>query len=148
MCQAMNTPPTPELPQAAWPLGLAGLLPFLGGVAGMWLGLAWAGLALAAYGAVILSFLGAVHWGLALAQPGRAARQRLVGGVIPSLLAWLALLAPLALGLSLLAVGLLLLALAETLAARRGLLPIPYLRLRWVLTLVASASLFLGSALS
>ncbi len=144
----MKTPPIRELPEGAWVLGLAGLLPFLGGAAGMWLGLAWAGFALVAYGAVILSFLGAVHWGLALAQPGVAAWWRLLGGVVPSLVAWLALLAPLPAGLATLALGLLLLAVVETLAAQRGLVPRDYLRLRWVLTLLATVSLFVGLALS
>jgi len=144
----MNMPPTNELPKDAWPLGLAGLLPFLAGVAALWLGLGWAGFALAAYGAVILAFLGAVHWGLALAQPGVASRARLVGGVLPSLVAWVALLAPLPVGLTMLALGLVVFAVVETIAMRRGLLPGQYLRLRWVLTIVASMSLFGGAALS
>lgn len=51
--------------------------------------------ALVAYAAVILSFLGAVHWGFALSTPGLARpalRQSLAVGVLPSLLGWLALL--------------------------------------------------------
>lgn len=133
----MNTP----LPAFAWPLGLAGLLPFLGGAVATALGQPWAAAALAAYGATILSFLGAVHWGLALAAPGRADLARLVGGVIPSLWAWVALLLPAKPGLLMLAAGLLGLVLVESGATRRGLLPPAYLRLRWLLTVVASGSL-------
>ena len=144
---AMSTQANSRLPRTAWALGLAGLLPFLGGVLGLSLGLGWTGQALAAYGAVILSFLGAVHWGLALAQPEVATRERLVGGVVPSLVAWLALLAPLPVALPILASGLLLLAVAETLAARRGLLPGGYLTLRWVLSTIAAAALFLAATL-
>ncbi len=52
---------------------------------------------LVAYAAIILSFLGAVHWGVALAAPvpsaaPQLARAFLVWGVIPPLLGWLALL--------------------------------------------------------
>jgi hypothetical protein len=50
-------------------------------------------LALAAYVAITLSFLGAVHWGLALAHPGltKAESWNAFGwGVIPALLGWLA----------------------------------------------------------
>lgn len=137
----MHTP----LPPLAWPLGLAGLLPFLAGLVGVTLGQQWAAGPLAAYGAAILSFLGAVHWGLALADPGTAPRARLLGGVMPSLVAWLALLAPPAAGLAVLGLALLLLIGVETVAARRGLLPWAYLRLRWVLSLVA-ASCLLASA--
>ena len=129
------------LPSLAWPLGLGGLLPFLAGLVAVSLGQAWAAGALAAYGAVILSFLGAVHWGLALAAPDQASRARLVGGVLPSLVAWLALLAPLPIGLVVLGLGLLCLAGVETLAARRDLLPWAYLQLRWVLTIVAGSCL-------
>jgi len=140
----MNTP----LPALAWPLGLAGLLPFLGGLAATWLWPSWGGHALAAYGAAILSFLGAVHWGLALAAPDVAPRARLIGGVIPSLVAWLALLLPLPVGLTILALGLLGLACVETLAASRGLLPRSYMPLRWLLTVVATVTLISSATLT
>jgi len=141
----MNTPMAP-LPPLAWPLGLAGLLPFLAGLVAVILGQDWAGGALAAYGATILAFLGAVHWGLALAAPGVADRLRLIGGVAPALLAWVALLLPVRLGLGLLGLAILALVVAETLAARRGLLSRPYVRLRWVLSVVAAACLLAGAA--
>ena len=47
-----------------------------------------------AYSACILSFLGAVHWGPALAGASPVAGRQLVFGVLPSLLAWSALCAP------------------------------------------------------
>lgn len=137
----MNTP----LPRLAWPLGLAGLLPFLAGVVAVSLGQGWAGFALAAYGALILSFLGAVHWGLALAAPEQAAEIRLIGGVTPSLVAWVALLFPLPAGLALIGSGLIALVVAETIAARAGLLPWAYVRLRWLLSGVAAACLLAGA---
>ena len=85
----MTPMPTP----AIW-LGAAGLLPFLATALLSWLlppktrGLTL--FALAAYGMVILSFLGAVHWGLALRAPPEEARYaapRLGLGVVPALIA-------------------------------------------------------------
>jgi hypothetical protein len=49
-----------------------------------------------AYGATILSFLGAVHWGLAMASPIPASPSRYFVSVVPSLVAWAALDAELA----------------------------------------------------
>ncbi len=81
-------------------LGNFGLLPFYALAVAAWLPLAplparIVDLAFVAYAAVILSFLGAVHWGLAMATPGldKTRRWQALGwGVIPSLLGWLALL--------------------------------------------------------
>ena len=55
--------------------------------------------ALTAYGAVILSFLGGIHWGLAIAGSGADGRKnetssRLVLSVVPSLIGWGALFLP------------------------------------------------------
>jgi hypothetical protein len=77
-------------------LGYAGLLPFCFGAAGLWLlrpehG-ALAGLALAGYGATIASFLGAIHWGLAMREPHASEAKPYIWGVTPSLVAGVALL--------------------------------------------------------
>ncbi|WP_158292036.1 DUF3429 domain-containing protein [Paracraurococcus ruber] len=143
----------PPLPRPALWLGPAGLLPFLAAALLAWTAGAevagFARFALAAYGAVILSFLGAVHWGLALRAPAAeagATAPRLGLGVVPSLIAWAALLLPPGPGLVLLALGLLGTAAVETVAARRGLLPTGYLRLRWALSVCAAASLLAGAA--
>jgi hypothetical protein len=139
-------------PSAIW-LGAAGLLPFLATALLSWLlppetrGIAL--FALAAYGMVILSFLGAVHWGLALRAPAAEARYaapRLGLGVVPALIAWAALLLPPVPGLTLLAASILATAAVETLAARRGLVPADYLRLRWALSLGAALCLLAGAA--
>jgi hypothetical protein len=55
--------------------------------------------ALASYGATIASFLGAIHWGLAMRDRSGAGAGPYLWGVTPSLLAWLALLLPPAEGL-------------------------------------------------
>jgi len=150
----MNGPP--PLPHVALWLGLGGLIPFLAGALGALLGVGAGGslrpvalAALEAYGAVILSFLGAVHWGFALRAEGAEATStpgRLVLGVVPSLVAWLALLLPGGLALVLLAAGILGTAAVETMAARRGLVPEGYLRLRWGLSLGAALCLLVGTA--
>ena len=144
------TSPSADLPSRA--LGYAGLLPFAAAAVLALLGpSAWRGFAsqaLAAYGAVILSFLGAVHWGLALRAAGDeapAAWPRLGLGVAPALVAWVALLLPRGAGLALLAVSVVAIAAVETAAARRGLVPRSYLGLRWPLSLGAGACLALGA---
>jgi hypothetical protein len=78
-------------PAARW-LGLAGLLPFYAGALALWLGPpdASALSALLSYAAVILSFLGAVHWGRALASPEQQNWSVLGWSVAPALMGWLA----------------------------------------------------------
>ena len=92
-------------------LGYGGLLPFaLLALAVCWPGgegRAFYGFALLAYGATIASFLGAIHWGLAM-RTGGPQRMAFLWGVAPSLVAWTALLQPTPWGLLLLT-GLLLL---------------------------------------
>lgn len=82
---------------AAW-LGYGGLLPFVILAAATLVdgrhALLWSD-SLFAYGAVILSFVGAVHWGFAMTLSELSASQRsqcFVWSVIPALLAWAALL--------------------------------------------------------
>ena len=87
----MSSPSFDNVPPAwARQLGYAGLLPFVLLTAGVWMGYPDAGDALVAYAATITSFLGAIHWGLTMrdAQPDAKA---LSWGVVPSLVAWLAL---------------------------------------------------------
>lgn len=135
------------LPPPARLLGLAGLLPFVACALVVFLAEGWtrnlALQALAAYGAVILAFLGAVHWGFALAgSDGPAAWPRLIGGVLPALWAWAAIaVLPASLACLMLAVGLALTLAAEELALRRGLTIASYQGLRRLLTAVAAACL-------
>jgi hypothetical protein len=69
-------------------------------------------------------------------------------GVVPSLVAWVALLLPEGPGLVLVALALLATAAAETWAAGIGLVPTAYLKLRWLLSLGAAASCLAGAAFS
>lgn len=130
----------------AW-LGYGGLLPFIG--------LAvlsavdaprapWWSQALVGYGAVILSFVGAVHWGLAMALPHLdplLRRRAFAWSVVPALIAWPAtvLAGPAASGL--LVLGFALHLLQDHRLAGPAQLPAWYLPLRWHLTVVASACL-------
>ncbi len=88
-------------------LGYAGLLPFIGLTALLWIVQAdlvqWLAMALASYAALIASFLGGVHWGLAALRPSQERNFHYAWGITPSLIAWLALLMPTYAGLPLLA---------------------------------------------
>lgn len=129
-------------------LGLAGLLPFVAGAVGLWLvdGAARAVVAqaLVGYGALIVSFLGGIHWGLA-ARAGAAPPPLLLAwGVLPSLIAWPALLLPAQAALVLLAAALLLCLLVDRrLYPAHGAAALLPLRLR--LTLVAALACVVGA---
>ena len=79
-------------------LGYAGLVPFAALAALMWLVqadlLPVVAVGLTSYAAVIVSFLGGIHWGIGFLHGSAAPRFHFVWGVIPSLLAWFALLMP------------------------------------------------------
>lgn len=89
------------VPKAPLWLGLSGVLPFVAGVIVFAAGGVWfvtAELALrstVAYGAVILSFLGGVRWGLALLLSNPDVRDaRFALSVLPPLIGWVAILLP------------------------------------------------------
>ncbi|MEQ9609154.1 MAG: DUF3429 domain-containing protein [Kiloniellaceae bacterium] len=125
------------MPRPAMVLGFAGLLPFLAGAAGAWAAGSPAYIIVInmqmAYGAVILSFLGAVHWGLAMAQEDAARWRHLGFSVAPALAGWLALILPNPLGLVLLVLGFVAVFFADLRSPR---LPPWYKALRKPLTLV------------
>jgi Protein of unknown function (DUF3429) len=78
-------------------LGYLALLPFVAAAAALWLAPpAWrgtAGLGLLVYAAVVASFIGAIHWGLAFAQAAPA-QGLWLWGVLPSIVATGAALLP------------------------------------------------------
>ena len=131
-------------------LGYAGLLPFVLGAVLLWVVRAdahpYVAIALSAYAGVIVSFLGGIHWGL-----GFRARSpepaRFVWGVIPSLVAWIAIVMPPYAGLVVHGVMLVVCYLVD-----RRVYPVhgldAWLTLRFRLTAVASTSCFLGAAAS
>jgi hypothetical protein len=135
---------------ARW-LGYAGLVPFVLGALLLWVLVlvraeahTFAALALSAYAALILSFLGGIHWGLAFRQTAPAA-SLFVWGVVPSLVAWMAVLMPAYAGLVVHGVMLVVCYLVD-----RRVYPAhgigQWLTLRFRLSAVASFSCFLGAA--
>lgn len=132
-------------------LGRAGLLPFVGLAALLWLVdpelQPWVALALAAYGALIASFLGGIHWGIGWSSNAAQGSPAVHfgWGVVPSLLAWPGLLMPPLAGLAWMGALLLLCyAVDRTLYRRAGLSE--WLGLRIQLTTVAALSCFLGAS--
>ena len=95
--------------------------------------------ALLAYGASIVSFLGAIHWGLGMRDARTASSGMWVWGVVPSLIAWVALLLAPTAGLSLITAGLVACLIVDSQVYPRHQLA-AWLPLRRVLTGVASVS--------
>ena len=143
-----------QVPAAAKWLGALGAIPFVFlAVAAPFLEASVqerAHFALVAYGAVILSFLGGIHWGLAIANAGRVqgngtAFARLGVSVVPSLVGWSALLSSGPMSLFVLAAAFSGLLLLDWHASRQAQTPAWYPKLRWPLTVVVVASLMLAA---
>jgi len=143
-----------NMPFSARWLGFGGLLPFVALALATLFDPARAALwnqALMAYGAIILSFVGALHWAFAMTAGGLSESERtgrFVWSVMPALIAWAALL--------LLTVSVLVAALTlltgfwlhyqqDRMLARRADLPSWYLPLRLALTSVASVFIALAA---
>lgn len=142
-----NSLPLPRT--VAW-LGYGGLLPFLALAPASLLdnhhGMVWSD-ALYAYGAIILSFIGALHWGLAMSLPELTERQRsawFTWSVVPALIAWPAVLFSPPLAAPLLIAGFIAHYLQDRRLAGQATLPGWYLPLRLRLTSVAVISLVAG----
>jgi len=124
---------------------LAAVLPFLAGEQK-----ALAAHALVAYGATILSFLGGVHWGLAIATDGADQAgfgARLVVSVVPSLAGWIALLVGSSIGMFILAAAIAMMLWVDIRIAQAGHAPPWYPKLRVPLTCAVLATLLFGAAM-
>lgn len=139
-------------------LGHAGLIPFALLTALLWLVnvevQVWVAMALAAYAALIASFLGGIHWGIGWLAGQQASlrgeaghhfqRNHFLWGIVPSLLAWPGLLMPAFAGLPWLGFVLIVCYLADrTLYARAGLQS--WLTLRFRLSAIAALCCFIGA---
>lgn len=151
-----------SIPTPALVLGLGGLIPFVFAALLVWgpaTAAQWlpdelvqgrsasqlATLALGAYGAVILSFLGGVRWGNLLSDKDSLNRWTpLTLSVAPSLIAWPALLLAPIPQLALLCAGFTLQYALDVSAGQRGEIPPWFLRLRLILTSGALVSLLIG----
>jgi hypothetical protein len=146
----MSEPPAP-IPQAALWLGTGGLVPFVL-LTGALYALPQANAAvllfwLTAYATAILSFVGAIHWGIALAHPSMSDSDRSVfmtWSVVPALAAWVALLLPARTGILLMIATFIVHYAADRQLAQRFVLPAWYLKLRVALTGVAVLCLLLA----
>lgn len=134
------------VPRAGNWLGYAGLIPFLAALLGFVLGgdarQDYFAHQFIAYGAVILSFVGAVHWGLSL-NAGSTSTMRMSISILPALLAWAALLLPVAVAAWLLLAGFLVLRAWEASPVVCATLPVWYRRLRTRLTAAVGLLLLL-----
>jgi len=130
-------------------MGYGGLIPFVLLALAIWVAepayRAFSGLALLGYGAVIASFLGAIHWGLVLRDASGQSLALLGWGVAPCLVAWMSLMAGPALGLLLVA-GLLWACFAVDRVIYPRFQAQGWLPMRLTLTWVASASCVVGAA--
>jgi len=145
---ALRAAPTPAIV-----LGFSGLLPF----AVLTLVVACAPFSwheffaelLLHYGAVILSFVGALHWGYAVSAGARSEQAWMQYGwsVVPCLIAWMSLQLAASSALRLQAATLVACFLMELLLARFESLPAWMISLRAVLTLLAATCLLLASLL-
>jgi Protein of unknown function (DUF3429) len=140
-----NSEPSP----LARGLGYAGLVPFALLAVVLWAvrvdQQAFVATALISYSAVIASFLGGVHWGIAAQLNQADAKFHYLWGVAPSLLSWVAVLLPVYVGLLLLGS-----VLAACYAVDRRSYPTvgwaSWLPMRQSLTVVAVLSCAIGAA--
>lgn len=137
------------VPRPAHLLGVFGLAPFVAGCVAIWLTGTdrppWLTTAFVGYGAVIIAFMGAIHWGLAMALE-RAPGRIYVHSVWPALAGWCAMLLPPVAG-----IGLLMAAFPAVYALDRrtvsaAVAPSWYLRLRLPLTLAVTTLLAASGA--
>ncbi len=138
-------------PLAALVLGLGGLIPFVALTAlAVWLpqfGYAYWLATLAQYGAVILSFVGALHWAYAVRGGDQGVRAWMSYGwsVVPALIGWASLQLPVWTSLRVQATTLVLALGADRLLRSPPTPPVWLAPLRYVLTVGAAACLAVSS---
>lgn len=133
-------------------LTFIGILPFIVITAGLWLDMGdrsmW-GAALVSYAVMILSFIGGIHWGLALTstQTGTARKMMFIESSVFVFAGWVVALSPIILPYKL--IGLMILYgniwVADKLYARRLSLPEWFLQARSVSTIIVMLCLVLAA---
>ncbi len=144
LASTITQPPT----NLAERLALLGLAPFVLGAALIWTvddrAHGYVTLALSVYAALVVSFLGGIHWGVGFVQ-AEPAGSLFVWGVVPAALSWVAVMMPANAGLVLNAVMLI-----ACYAVDRKVYPTVglqrWLTLRFRLSAVAALCCFLGAA--
>ena len=155
-----NTPPRVGISGDGAPsflalaLGWAGVLPFWGLALALAAGIDLPVIgdeaaALVSYGAIILSFMAGVHWGLAMRAPDAPAGPRatwlLAISVVPAIIAWFATLAPAGAAIVILAVLFLVLLPVDLWAIGERLAPPWYRPLRLQLTAAVVTALVVAA---
>ena len=140
-------------PRLALGLSAFGVVPFAALAAAAWIGdpetASAAVFAVAAYGAVILSFIAGAHWGFAslkLKEQNTPASRLLAWSVVPSLVGWTALLLPAPWSLAVLGMAVAAVLFLDRWAAEWSLAPGWWLRLRTPLSATVSGLLFVAFA--
>ena len=122
-------------------LGYAGLIPFITFSTGCWVPLPYVTDALSvliAYAAIILSFMGAIHWGMAMSATDKGHSQFMIVSVIPALAAWVALITPVIPALVILLFGFIALYLYDSAVEKSQDFPAWYVPMRRDLTIVVT----------
>ena len=125
-------------------LGYAGLIPFIIFSVGSWTGLPYISDSipiLIAYAAIILSFMGAIHWGAAMMRLHDQGSKYFINSIMPALAAWLSLLMPELYALIFLLVGFILLLAYDRYVEKSLGLPDWYIPLRITLTSIVTLCL-------
>ncbi|MBK7422998.1 MAG: DUF3429 domain-containing protein [Propionivibrio sp.] len=151
----MNSTQPASLPSTVAWLGYGGLLPFIFLALAIFVDDRHAAMyssALISYGAVILSFVGALHWGFAMTLSELNHESSLhrrnacfIWSVVPAMLAWPALLLSPILASILLITGFVAHLLQDTRLGAHASLPAWYLPLRFRLSLIACLCLAAGA---
>jgi len=140
-----NTENSLAIPKTALALGYGGLIPFVTLSVATWLltsnWLVQAHEALLLYASIILTFMGAIHWGVAMSKSPFPSKLQLSFSVIPALIAWFAFFTTQSINYAILYISFASLCLIDSMASRRGDLPDWYPKLRVPLTTVVVISL-------
>ncbi len=156
----MTTPTFPEkqkMPLPAFLLAGAASFPLTTLASMIWMGINVPGIdneyTLMVYAAIVLTFMSAVYWGLAmlvtgLGKPGRWGHttewRRYTASFIPALFAWIGLLAPVKAGAWLMIAAYVGMSIYDFRCAKAGEAPSWFMALRLPVSLAASLSLLVG----
>ena len=137
-------------PALAVGLAFASLMPFVTGALGLWVTpeawREWVMQEFLAFAAVMLAFMGAIHWGLAMrAEEGSERAPMQLGlSVIPPLLGWFALSLPINFAIPVFFFAFATLYVADIWAVKQGLAPAWYTSLRRPVSLAIIASMIVA----
>ena len=140
-----NAENSSTIPKAALLLGYGGLIPFITLSVATWFLtsglLIQAHEALLLYASIILTFMGAIHWGVAMTHSANPNSVQLSVSVVPALIAWFAFFTTQSIHYVILYISFAGLCLIDSQGSKRGDLPAWYPKLRVPLTGIVVISL-------